>query len=151
VSYLVLLYFVDVKISNIRIAKNDIILSISMYKKIIILILISFGLSIYSNNTYACNKPHKSKSTTSFVKLTKVKAKSNCCKSHNNNSGHDCNKKCNHHNCACTSICLNNYICKKEVVIETVLYITTQRQYNIYKPSFYNDVHISIWHPPKIA
>jgi len=122
-----------------------------MQKKIIILFLLVIGVNLYYNNLYACNKPHKSTNTTSFVKLTKTKAKSDSCKSHNKNSGHDCNKKCDHHNCACTSICLNNYICKKDIVIETVLYFTTQRQYNMFKPSFYNDVHISIWHPPKIA
>ena len=109
------------------------------------------GVNFYSNTLQACNKPHKSINVKSFLKLTKTKAKSDCCKSHNKNSGHVCNKKCNHHNCACTSICLNNYIYKKEVVIETTLYFTTQRQYNMFKPSFYNDVHISIWHPPKIA
>jgi hypothetical protein len=123
----------------------------AMQKKIIILLLLIIGVNFYSNSLYACNKPHKSTNAASFLKLTKTKAKSDCCKSHNKNSGHDCNKKCNHHNCTCTSICLNSYICKKNIVIETALYFTTQRQYNMFKPSFYNDVHISIWHPPKIA
>ena len=122
-----------------------------MQKKIIILFLLVIGVNLYSNNLYACNKPHKSTKATSFLKMTKTKAKSDCCKSHNKDSDHDCKKKCTHHNCACTSISLNSYVCKKEVVIETALYFTTQRKYNTYKPSFYNDVYISIWHPPKIA
>jgi hypothetical protein len=122
-----------------------------MQKKIIILLLLIVGVNFYSNSLYACNKPHKSTKASSSLKMTKAKAKSDCCKSHSKDVGHDCNKKCTHHNCACTSICINNYICKKEVVIETALYFTTQRKYNFFKPSFYNDVHISIWHPPKIA
>lgn len=122
-----------------------------MQKKIIILLLFIIGVNLYSNSIYACDKPHKSSKATSFLKLTKNKAKSDCCKSHNKDSDHDCNKKCTHHNCACTPISLNNYICKIEVVIETALYFTTQRKYNFFKPSFYSDVHISIWHPPKIA
>jgi len=122
-----------------------------MQKKIIILLLMIIGVNLYSNNLYACDKPHKSTKATSFLKLTKTKAKSDCCKSHNKDSDQDCTKKCTNHNCACTSISLNNYICKKEVVIENALYFTTQRKYNFFKPSFYSDVHVSIWHPPKIA
>ena len=132
----------------------DILISLHfkiMQKKIIILFLLVIGVNLYSNNLYACNKPHKSTKATSFLKMTKANAKSDCCKSHNKGSDHDCNKKCTHHNCACTSISLNSYVCKKEVVIETALFFTTQRKYNLFKPSFYSDVHISIWHPPKIA
>jgi len=123
-----------------------------MLKKSIIFFMLIIGMIFHSNVILACNKPKTSKDK---IHLTVIKVKSNqndnCCKTHNKNSGHDCNKKCNHHNCACSSICFNNYIFEKNIVIETVLYFTTQRQYNIYKPSFYNDVHISIWHPPKIA
>lgn len=122
-----------------------------MQKKIIILFLLVIGVNLYSNNLYACNKPHKSTIATSFLKLTKAKAKSDCCKSHNKDSGHDCNKKCTHHNCACTSVCSNSYFCKKEVIIETTFFCITLKKYNMYKPSFYNEVHISIWHPPKIV
>lgn len=123
-----------------------------MHKKLIILLLLVIGVNFYSNSLIACNKPHKSSNATTFLKLTKTKSKSDCCKSHNKNSGHDCSKKCNHHNCACNSICLNNYICKKESGIDTtVFYFTTQMQYNVFKPTFYSDVYISIWHPPKIA
>ena len=132
----------------------DILISLHfkiMQKKIIILFLLVIGVNLYSNNLYACNKPHKSTKATSFLKMTKANAKSDCCKSHNKGSDHDCNKKCTHHNCACTSISLNSYVCKKEVVIETALFFTTQRKYNLFKPSSYSDVHISIWHPPKIA
>lgn len=100
---------------------------------------------------YACNKPHKSIKVTSFLKLTKTKAKSDCCKSHKKVSGQNCKKKCNHHKCACTSICLNKYICKKDANVETAFYYTAQRQYNLFIPSFYSDVHISIWQPPKIV
>lgn len=109
------------------------------------------GVNLYSSNLYACSKPHNSTKAKSFLNTTKAKGKSDCCKSHDKDLGHDCNKKCTHHNCACTSICINNYVCKKEVVLETVFFYTVQRQYTMYKPSFYNDIYISIWHPPKIA
>ena len=122
-----------------------------MLKKIIIIFLFVIGVNLYSNNLYACNKPHKSTKATSFLKITKNNIKSDCCKSHNKESGHDCNKKCTHQNCACTSISLNSYVCKKEVIVETIFFSTIQRKYTTYKPSFYNDVHISIWHPPKIV
>ncbi len=124
---------------------------IIMQKKIIILFLLVIGVNLYSNNLYACNKPHKSTKATSFLKMTKAKAKSDCCKSYSKDMGHDCNKKCTPHNCSCTSISLNSYVCKKEIVIETALFFTTQRKYNFFKPSFYSHIHISIWHPPKIA
>jgi hypothetical protein len=122
-----------------------------MYNKIIILLLLVIGVNLYSNNLYACNKPHKSTKATSFLNMTKAKAKSDCCKSHSKDMGHDCNQKCTHHNCACTSVCINSYVYKKEVIVETIFFSTIQRKYNTYKPSFYNDVYISIWHPPKIA
>lgn len=122
-----------------------------MQKKLIILFLFVIGVNLYSNNLYACNKPHKSTKATSFLKITKNNVKSDCCKSHNKESGHDCNKKCTHQNCACTSISLNSYVCKKEVIVETIFFLNFEKKYTTYKPSFYNDVYISIWHPPKIA
>ena len=42
-------------------------------------------------------------------------------------------------------------VIEKEVIVETIFFPTIQRKYNTYNPSFYNDVYISIWHPPKIA
>ena len=122
-----------------------------MLKKIIIIFLFVIGVNLYSNNLYACNKPHKSTKATSFLKITKNNVKSDCCKSHNKESGNDCNKKCTHQNCACTSISLNSYVCKKEVIVEIIFFSNFEKKFITYKPSFYNDVYISIWHPPKIA
>lgn len=122
-----------------------------MQKKIIILFLLVFGANLFSNNLYACKKSHKSTKAASSLNITKAKVKSDCCKSHDKDTGHDCKKKCTHTNCACTSVCINSYVFKKEVIVETIFFSTIQRKYTTYKPSFYNDVHISIWHPPKIV
>ena len=99
-----------------------------MQKKIIILFLFVIGVNLYSNNLFACNKPHKSTKATSFLKITKNNIKSDCCKSHNKESGHDCNKKCTHQNCACTSISLNSYVCKKEVIVETIFFLNFEKK-----------------------
>ena len=115
-----------------------------MQKKLIILFLFVIGVNLYSNNLYACNKPHKSTKATSFLKITKNNVKSDCCKSHNKESGNDCNKKCTHQNCACTSISLNSYVCKKEVIVEIIFFSNFEKKFITYKPSFYNDVYISI-------
>jgi len=122
-----------------------------MQKKIIILLLLVIGVNLYSNIVHACSKPHKSTKATSFLNTTKAKAKSDCCKSHNKNSGHSCNKNCTDNNCSCTSICINMYVCKKDIVLETAFLYTLQKKYYNYIHPFYNEVHISIWHPPKIA
>ena len=103
-----------------------------MQKKIIILFLFVIGVNLYSNNLFACNKPHKSTKATSFLKITKNNVKSDCCKSHNKESGQDCNKKCTHQNCACTSISLNSYVCKKEVIVETIFFLNFEKIFNVY-------------------
>ena len=103
-----------------------------MQKKIIILFLFVIGVNLYSNNLFACNKPHKSTKATSFLKITKNNIKSDCCKSHNKESGQDCNKKCTHQNCACTSISLNSYVCKKEVIVETIFFLNFEKIFNVY-------------------
>jgi hypothetical protein len=122
-----------------------------MHKKIIILLLLVIGVNFYSNSLYACNKPHKSTKAKSFLKTTKAIAKSDCCKSQNKDLGHDCNNKCNHHNCDCNTISQIVFYNQEEVKLVSNLNYTIQKRYFTYMPSFYKDIFISIWHPPKIA
>ena len=122
-----------------------------MFKKIIILLLLVVGVTLYANNMYACSKPHNTTIAIIFKSTTTRETKSDCCQANGMDFGHDCHKKCNHHNCDCTSFCLNSYDCKIEISLDTVLTYTVQRKYFTFIYSFYNDVHIPVWHPPKIA
>lgn len=122
-----------------------------MQKKIIILLLLVIGVTFYANNLHACSNSHNTTIAIIFISTTTPEPKSDCCKANGMDFGHDCNKKCNHHNCDCTSFCLNSYDYKNEISLDTIFTYSVQRKYFAFILSLYNDVHIPVWHPPKIA
>lgn len=123
-----------------------------MQKNSLILLIALIGMLILSNKAIACNKHDNKKVRTQLV-IQKQKATNgvNCCNSHSKGFDHECDKNCNHHNCACNTISQVVFFNSNEVNLTSFFTSLVGGKYNMYKPSFYNDVHISIWHPPKIA
>lgn len=123
-----------------------------MYKKSIILLMLLIGMIFYSNGAFACSKPKNSKDK---IHLTSNKVKSNqtddCCKSGKSDSSHNCNRNCHHNNCVCNIISTCFFSNQPAYTVGSFIHPSSQRKYSTYKPSFYNDVYISIWHPPKIG
>lgn len=123
-----------------------------MKSTILILLLLVVGILASSNTAFACSKKETKKDlTTSHHYKASKSAQTNCCNDESKGIGHDCNKNCKDHHCECSNISSFSFLNKSlnaDLVIED---FPLQKCFTLYKPSFYNDVYISIWHPPKIV
>jgi len=63
--------------------------------------------------------------------------------------GHNCDEKCKHHNCDCTSINTTSFDFKQEITIEELFSFTIVKKYSVFTPLYYKAMNASIWHPPK--
>ena len=123
-----------------------------MFRTLTILFLLFVGVFISSNSAFACSKKETKKDlTTSHHYKASKSAQTNCCNEESKGIGHDCNKNCKDHHCECSTISSFSFLNKSlnaDLIIEDY---PLQKRFPLYKPSFYNDVYISIWHPPKIV
>jgi hypothetical protein len=105
-----------------------------------------------SNTAFACSKKESKKDlTTSHQNKALKSVQSNCCNNETKGIGHDCNKKCKDHHCECSTLSSFSFLNKSFNTDLIIVNYTSQKCFSLYKPSFYNDVYISIWHPPKIV
>jgi hypothetical protein len=111
-----------------------------MKKKSIILFLFFIGMNLHSNSSNACSKEE-----------VIIETKTECCKAQDRDTDHDCNKKCNNHDCDCSSSSLTSYDSKIENDINTTFFNTIQKKNPIIEHFFYFEVYKSIWHPPKVG
>lgn len=123
-----------------------------MKGKVLILLLLFVGIFISSNTAFACSKKEtiNDYTTSNHYKASKSK-QSNCCNEESKGIGHDCNKNCKDHHCECSTIYGFSFLNKTYFADLVVVTHPSQKCFSLYKPSFYNDVYISIWHPPKIV
>ena len=123
-----------------------------MKGKILILLLLFVGILMNSNTAFACSKKETKKDlTTSHNYKASKSVQTNCCNEEPKGIGHDCNKNCKDHHCECSTLSSFSFLntsLNADLIIEDY---PLQKCFPLYKPSFYNDVYISIWHPPKIV
>ena len=126
---------------------------ISMSRVTIIFTILFFGCLVNSNETFACKKSNgKIASASSNHSSAENNKKESCCKKQDNSEQeHDCSKKCEDHKCECPNYSVQTFLklTEPDSIPSTEFY--TNKSYPILKPSFYNDVYISIWQPPKIV
>ena len=126
---------------------------ISMSRVTIIFTILFFGCLVNSNETFACKKSNgKIASAPSNHSSAENNKKESCCKKQDNSEQeHDCSKKCEDHKCECPNYSVQTFLklTEPDSIPSTEFY--TNKSYPILKPSFYNDVYISIWQPPKIV
>jgi hypothetical protein len=129
-----------------------------MSKVTIIFTILFFGCLINSNNAFACKMSNgKVASAPSNHSSAENNKKESCCKKQDNSKqdnskqAHDCSKKCKDHKCECPNYSVQTFLklTEPDLIPSTEPY--TNKLYPILKPSFYNDVYISIWQPPKIV
>lgn len=126
---------------------------ISMNRATIIFTILFFGCLVNSNETFACKMSNgKIVSAQTNLGNTENNKKESCCKKQNNTKKeHDCSKKCEDHNCECPAYSMQAFLKLTEPDLTSSTEFYTNKLYPILKPSFYNDVYISIWQPPKIV
>jgi len=121
-----------------------------MFRSIAILFLLFVGIFISSNSAFACSKKEAKKDLTISHHYKASKSlQTNCCNEESKGIGHDCNKNCKDHHCDCSTISSFSFINKSLTSDLVIVTYNSQKCFSIYKASFYNEVHISIWHPPK--
>lgn len=123
-----------------------------MLRILTLLFILLIGIFASSNTALACSKIDAKKQQNSKIHHKEsTSIASNCCKGETKGIGHHCNKKCKNHDCDCSTISSFSFLNK---LLNTELIVTTypeQKCFSLYKPTFYNDVYITIWHPPKIV
>ena len=123
-----------------------------MFRTLTILFLLFVGIFMSSNTAFACSKKQTKKDlTTSHHYKASKSVQANCCSEEPKGIGHDCNKKCKDHHCECSTISSFSFLNKSLTADLVIVTYTSQKCFSLYRPSFYNDVYISIWHPPKIV
>jgi len=126
---------------------------ISMSRATIIFTILFFGCLVNSNESFACKMSNgKVASAKSNRGTAENNKKETCCKKQDNSKQeHDCGKKCEDHKCECPAYSVQTFLklTEPDLIPSTEFY--TNKLYPILKPSFYNDVYISIWQPPKIV
>ena len=123
-----------------------------MFRTLTILFLLVFGILVNSNSVYACGKSVAKAEKSSKIHHKESKSiASNCCTEETKDIEHDCNKKCKDHHCDCTTISSFSLLNESLIADLSIVSYPTQKCFSLYKSSFYNDVYISIWHPPKIV
>lgn len=121
----------------------------SMLKRLSILFLFLIGFTLYSNTTLACSKPNEKQKAKSFTFKVLQKDNDSCIKKHTMGVGHNCDEKCKHHNCDCTSVNTTGFDFKQEITLEELFSFMIVKKYNTYTPFYYKSMNASIWHPPK--
>ncbi len=117
-----------------------------MFKLINILLFLIIGIIISPNSAVACDKKEIAyKTSVNDSKSVKI----SCCNKKSKEIGRDCNKKCDDHQCECSITNHISYLNKQKYDEAIMFDHDIQKCFSIYKASFYNEVHISIWHPPK--
>jgi hypothetical protein len=123
-----------------------------MSRTITILFFLFIGIFASSITALACCKSVANKEQASKIHHKESKSvQANCCENQTKGIGHDCNKKCKNHNCDCSTISIFSFLNKWLKTELIVLTYPIQKRFSLYKPSFYHDVYITIWHPPKIV
>jgi hypothetical protein len=126
---------------------------ISMSRGAIIFTILFFGCLVHSNETFACKMSNgKVASAQSNHRSTENNKKESCCKKQDNTKQeHNCSKKCEDHKCECPNYSVQTFLKLSEQDLISSNKFGINKLYPILKPSFYNDVYISIWQPPKIV
>jgi hypothetical protein len=126
---------------------------ITMSRATIIFTILFFGCLVNSNETFACKMSNgKVASAKSNRGSAENNKKESCCKKQDNSKQeHDCRKKCEDHNCECPAYSMQTFLKLTELDLIPSTEFYTNKLYPILKPSFYKDVYISIWQPPKIV
>jgi len=140
------------KIEEIQLIITNFV-NISMSRVTIIFTILFFGCLVNSNETFACKKSNgKIVSAPSNHSSAENNKKESCCKKQDNSKQeHDCSKKCQDHKCECPAYSMQTLLKLIESDLTSATEFYTNKLYPILKPSFYNDVYISIWQPPKIV
>ena len=125
---------------------------IYMSRVTIIFTILFFGCLVNSNEIFACKMSNgKIASAKSNAGSAENNKKESCCKKQDNTKQeHDCSKKCEDHNCECPAYCMQTFLKLTEQNLISSNKFDLNKLYPILRPSFYKDVYISIWQPPKI-
>ena len=126
---------------------------ISMSRVTVIFTILFFGCLVNSNETFACKKSNgKIASASSNHSSAENNKKESCCKKQDNSKQeHDCSKKCEDHKCECPAYSMQTFLKLTEPDLISSNKFDLNKLYPILRPSFYKDVYISIWQPPKIV
>ncbi len=127
--------------------------TITMSRVTIIFTILFFGCLVNSNESFACKMSNgKIASAPSNHSSAENNKKESCCKKQDNSKQeHDCSKKCEDHKCECPAYSMQTLLKLTESDLTSSTEFYTNKLYPILRPSFYKDVYISIWQPPKIV
>ena len=126
---------------------------ISMSRVTIIFTILFFGCLVNANESFACKMSNgKIASAKSNGGSAENNKKESCCKKQDNSKQeHDCSKKCEDHKCECPAYSMQTFLKFTEQNLISSNKFDSNKLYPILRPSFYKDVYISIWQPPKIV
>ncbi len=112
--------------------------------------MLVIGLVFFSNRALACKSNQNIKEKVQLSEtIAKDCKKDNFCNSIEGDSGHICDRNCSHNNCVCNTLTQSVFFNEQELVFSSNIYPSIQKKYSFYNCSFYSEVILTIWHPPK--